>query len=123
MWVLLMWRLAFSFFCCALPASAMTFSSDQASFTKSFDHRGMIVTIQNQVNDDLLCYVRYLQDQVWLIIPPAGQSRPLLLPEAKYYEGSFVCRPYKGRKEPGKMWRVQPYRYGIPAKNKIIKVL
>ncbi|MCE2572902.1 hypothetical protein [Motilimonas eburnea] len=118
-----MLRLVLCLICCSFPASAMTFSSDQASFSKSFDDRGMIVTIQNRVNEDLLCHVRYLQDKVWLVIPPAGQSQPLLLPKAKYYEGSFACRPYEGRKEPGKMWRVQPFRYGIPTKNKIIKVL
>lgn len=118
-----MWRCIFILFLFTHTSVAMTFSSDQASFTKSFDPRGVIVSIQSRSDYSLLCHVRYLQDKVWLVLGAQSQSRPLLLPNAQYYDGSFACKPYQGNKEPGKMWRVQPYRYGIPAKNKLITVL
>lgn len=109
--------------CLPPPSVARSFSSNQASVVRSFEARGMIVLLQSNAEEKQLCHVRYLQDQVWLILGAKGQSRQLLLPNAQYYDGSFACQPYQGNKDAGVMWRVQPYRYGIPPKNKLITVL
>ncbi|MFO6425208.1 hypothetical protein [Motilimonas sp. KMU-193] len=96
------------------------YTKDQVYLKKTREERGLIVSVQSRVDGFLICQLRFRKDVVWMVLAAKEQGRPLLIADANYHEPSLQCSDYKGNKPHGSIWRVQPYKHGTPAKDKLI---
>ncbi|MCE2572901.1 hypothetical protein [Motilimonas eburnea] len=102
------------------PVHSAIYSKDQVYLKKTREEQGLVVSVQSRVDGFLICQLRFRQDVVWMVLAAKEQGRPFLIADANFHEPSLQCSDYQGNKPHGAIWRVQPYKQGTPAKDKLI---